>query len=44
MLPNPFSDEDKQFAARVIKTENNKVKMNCKGCQAKDFYYHTFTV
>jgi spore germination protein KC len=29
-IPDPFSEEKKQFAARILKTENNKVKMNLK--------------
>ncbi|MEH7276536.1 Ger(x)C family spore germination C-terminal domain-containing protein, partial [Neobacillus vireti] len=27
-IPNPFSDNKKQMAARILKTENNKIKMN----------------
>ncbi|MCM3726453.1 Ger(x)C family spore germination protein [Neobacillus cucumis] len=30
-IPNPFSEKDRQFAARIMKRENNKVKMNLKG-------------
>ncbi|MCM3694542.1 Ger(x)C family spore germination protein [Neobacillus niacini] len=30
-FPNPFSDNNKQFSARVSKTKNNKVRMNLKG-------------
>lgn len=30
-IPDPFSAEPKQFAARILKTENNKVRMNLKG-------------
>ncbi len=30
-IPDPFSEEKKQFAARILKTENNKVKMNLNG-------------
>ena len=30
-IPDPFSNKQKQFAARITKTENNKVKMNLKG-------------
>ncbi len=32
---NPFSDKPKQIAARILKTENNKVKMNLKGAKPK---------
>jgi spore germination protein KC len=34
-IPDPFLDNHKQFAARVLKTENNKVKMNVKGARLK---------
>lgn len=30
-FPDPFSDNKKQFSARVSKTKNNKVRMNLKG-------------
>jgi spore germination protein KC len=36
-IPDPFSEEKKQFAARILKTENNKVKMNLKGIRPKIF-------
>jgi spore germination protein KC len=36
-IPDPFSNKQKQFAARVMKTENNKVKMNLKGPTPKIF-------
>jgi spore germination protein KC len=36
-MPDPFSDNKKQFAARIMKTENNKVKMNLKGITPKIF-------
>jgi spore germination protein KC len=36
-IPDPFSDKKKQFAARILKTENNKVKMNLKGLTPKIF-------
>ncbi|MGG1674859.1 Ger(x)C family spore germination protein [Neobacillus sp. NRS-1170] len=36
-IPDPFSDEKKQFAARIMKTEDNKVKMNLKGSKPKIF-------
>ncbi|MEH7494825.1 Ger(x)C family spore germination protein, partial [Neobacillus niacini] len=36
-LPDPFSDKQKQFAARIMKTENNKIKMNLKGNTPKIF-------
>lgn len=34
-IPDPFSDTKKQFAARVMKTETNKIKMNLKGITPK---------
>lgn len=34
-IPDPFSNNHKQFAARVMKTKNNKVKMNVKGDRLK---------
>jgi spore germination protein KC len=34
-LPDPFSNKDRQFAARVLKTKSNKVKMNLKGARPK---------
>ncbi|MFF2448340.1 Ger(x)C family spore germination protein [Neobacillus sp. NPDC058068] len=34
-IPDPFSDNQRQFAARLMKTENNKVKMNLKGVRPK---------
>jgi spore germination protein KC len=36
-MPDPFSDNKKQFAARIMKTENNKIKMNLKGITPKIF-------
>ncbi|MED4205725.1 Ger(x)C family spore germination protein [Neobacillus mesonae] len=36
-IPNPFSDQHQPFAARIMKTENNKVKMNLKGVRPKIF-------
>jgi spore germination protein KC len=36
-IPDPFSDDQKQLAARIMKTENNKVKMNLKGITPKVF-------
>ncbi|WP_026568500.1 Ger(x)C family spore germination protein [Bacillus sp. UNC41MFS5] len=36
-IPDPFSDDQLQFAARVMKTENNKVKMDLKGQRPKIF-------
>jgi spore germination protein KC len=36
-IPDPFSDKKKQMAVRVMKTENNKVKMNLKGIKPKVF-------
>lgn len=36
-MPDPFSDKKKQFAARIMKTENNKIKMNLKGITPKIF-------
>ncbi len=43
-FPDPFSDKPQQIAARITKTENNKVKMNVKGATAKDYDYGTFKV
>ncbi|PGY16021.1 Ger(x)C family spore germination protein [Bacillus sp. AFS031507] len=34
-LPDPFSNKQKQLAARVLKTNSNKVKMNMKGARLK---------
>ncbi len=34
-IPNPFQKNQKQYAVRVMKTENNKVKMNLKGARPK---------
>jgi len=34
-FPDPFSDKPQQIAARLLKTENNKVKMNLKGAKPK---------
>ncbi|MFJ5760664.1 Ger(x)C family spore germination protein [Neobacillus sp. NPDC093182] len=34
-MPDPFSDKKKQFAARIMKTENNKIKMDLKGITPK---------
>ncbi|SMQ64608.1 germination protein, Ger(x)C family [Bacillus sp. OV166] len=34
-IPDPFSNNHKQFAARVLKTKSNKVKMNVKGVRLK---------
>ena len=34
---DPFSDNKKQFSARVSKTKNNKVRMNLKGAKPKIF-------
>ncbi|WHY87134.1 Ger(x)C family spore germination protein [Neobacillus novalis] len=36
-IPNPFPGKQKSFAARVMKRENNKVKMNLKGPGPKIF-------
>jgi spore germination protein KC len=36
-MPDPFSDKKKQFAARIMKTKNNKIKMNLKGITPKIF-------
>ena len=36
-IPDPFSDDQLQFAARIMKTENNKVKMDLKGQRPKIF-------
>jgi hypothetical protein len=36
-MPDPFSEKKKQFAARMMKTENNKIKMNLKGTTPKIF-------
>ncbi|MFK9090830.1 Ger(x)C family spore germination protein [Bacillus salipaludis] len=36
-IPNPFPGKQKSFAARVMKRENNKVKMNLKGPRPKIF-------
>jgi spore germination protein KC len=36
-IPNPFSDKQIQYATRVIKTKNNKVKMYLKGPTPKIF-------
>ncbi|WP_223589146.1 Ger(x)C family spore germination protein [Neobacillus bataviensis] len=36
-IPDPFSDKKKQFAARIMKTEDNKVKMNLKGSKPQIF-------
>jgi spore germination protein KC len=32
-IPDPFSNKGSQFAARIMKRENNKVKMNLKGAK-----------
>ena len=34
-LPDPFSNNKKQFAARILKTKSNKVKMNVKSARLK---------
>lgn len=34
-LPDPFSDEQAQMAIRILKTEDNKIKMNLKGEKPK---------
>ncbi|MEH7414974.1 Ger(x)C family spore germination protein [Neobacillus drentensis] len=34
-IPNPFSDNEKQVAVRILKRQDNKVKMNLKGRKAK---------
>ncbi|WP_045519593.1 Ger(x)C family spore germination protein [Neobacillus niacini] len=34
-IPDPFSSSQKQFAARILKTQSNKVKMNLKGIRPK---------
>lgn len=34
-IPDPFLNNHKQFAARVLKTKSNKVKMNVKGARLK---------
>jgi spore germination protein KC len=34
-IPDPFSNNHKQFAARILKTKNNKIKMNVKGVRLK---------
>jgi len=34
-LPDPFSNNKKQFAIRVLKTKSNKVKMNVKSARLK---------
>lgn len=34
-MPDPFSDNKKQFAARIMKTENNRIRMNLKGIRPK---------
>jgi spore germination protein KC len=34
-FPDPFSDKPQQMAARLLKTENNKVKMNLKDAKPK---------
>jgi spore germination protein KC len=36
-IPNPFSEKETQFAVRLLKTENNEVKMNLKGPTPKIF-------
>ncbi|AZU60655.1 Ger(x)C family spore germination protein [Neobacillus mesonae] len=36
-IPNPFSEQQPSIAARIMKTENNKVKMNLKGNRPKIF-------
>ncbi|MGG3468753.1 Ger(x)C family spore germination protein [Neobacillus pocheonensis] len=36
-FPDPFSDKEKQIAARIMKTENNKVKMDLKSSKPKIF-------
>lgn len=36
-IPNPFPGRQKSFAVRIMKTENNKVKMNLKGASPKIF-------
>ncbi|WHY67816.1 Ger(x)C family spore germination protein [Neobacillus sp. SuZ13] len=36
-IPDPFSDDQLQFAARVMKTESNKVEMDLKGQRPKIF-------
>ena len=36
-IPDPFSKDKLQFAARIMKTENNKVKMDLKGQRPKIF-------
>ncbi|MFZ7942894.1 MULTISPECIES: Ger(x)C family spore germination protein [Bacillaceae] len=37
-IPNPFPGKQKSFAVRIMKTENNKVKMNLKGPSPKIFF------
>ncbi|WP_338451229.1 Ger(x)C family spore germination protein [Niallia oryzisoli] len=34
-MPDPFSDNTKQMAARIMKTKNNKIKMNVRGDKSK---------
>ena len=36
-IPNPFSGKQTSFAARVMKQENNKIKMDLKGSRPKIF-------
>ncbi|GHI00825.1 Ger(x)C family spore germination protein [Neobacillus kokaensis] len=36
-IPNPFSEQNQSIAARIMKTENNKVKMDLKGARPKIF-------
>lgn len=34
-LPDPFSNNTRQMAARIMKTKNNKIKMNIRGDRSK---------
>ena len=34
-IPNPFSNDERQVAVKIMKRENNKVKMNLKGRKPK---------
>ncbi|MDF2858304.1 MAG: hypothetical protein K0Q87_4155 [Neobacillus sp.] len=36
-IPNPFSDKERQITARVMKNENNKIKMELKSGKPKIF-------
>ena len=35
MFPDPFSDKPNRSQLRILKTENNKIKMNLKGAKPK---------